>query len=157
MSADETCQSAEGGHGAAIERAVRALARRDQSAADVRAKLARAGISEAVQTDAVETLERIGYVDDGRFARERAARLAERAYGDDWIRADLDAHGIDAETANAAVDTLQPEAERAERAVSNAAGGGRAAARLARKGFSEGTIERFLTGGVAPEPPEGVG
>ena len=56
----------------AIDRAVRALARRDHSAAGLRAKLGRGGLTEQAQADAVETLERIGYVDDARFARERA-------------------------------------------------------------------------------------
>ena len=38
----------------------------------------RAGVSEDAQTDALETLERAGYVDDARFARDRAAH-ARRA------------------------------------------------------------------------------
>jgi regulatory protein len=127
----------------AIDRAVRALARRDHSSAGLRAKLGRAGLSDQAQVDAVETLERIGYVDDVRFAGGRAVRLAERGYGDDWIRADLAAHGVDAETVAAIVVALEPEVERAGRAVSGAAGAERAIRRLARRGFSEETIERL--------------
>jgi regulatory protein len=142
---------------AAIERAVRALARRDHSAAGLRAKLDRAGISEAVQADAVEALERIGYVDDGRFARDRALRLAERGYGDGWIRADLNAQGVAAEVAEAALEALEPEEARAAREVSKAGGGVRGAARLGRRGFAEETIERLLTRDVARDGAEGVG
>ena len=42
----------------------------------------------------VETLARVGYLDDERFARDRAAQLAGRGYGDEWIRADLEAQGV---------------------------------------------------------------
>jgi regulatory protein len=129
---------------AAIERAVRALARRDHSAAELEAKLERAGISEAAQADAVETLERIGYVDDGRFARDRAVRLAERGYGDEWIRADLDARGVAPEAADAALAVLEPEDERAERAASTAGDAVRGARLLARRGFSDDAIEHVL-------------
>jgi regulatory protein len=127
----------------AIERAVRVLARRDHSAADLRAKLDRTGLSDQAQTDAVETLERIGYVDDERFARDRAGRLAERGYGDDWIRADLEAQGVDAETVAASVAALEPEAERADRAAAGTGDAERCLRRLARRGFSEETIERL--------------
>jgi regulatory protein len=125
----------------AIDCAVRALAHRDHSSAALRAKLDRTGLSEEAQADTVKTLERIGYLDDARFARDRAVRLADRGYGDDWIRADLEAQGVDAETAAASVAALEPEDERADRA----AGSGdaeRRLRRLARRGFSEETIER---------------
>jgi regulatory protein len=142
---------------AAIERAVRALARHDHSAAELGAKLERAGISEAAQADAVETLERIGYVDDGRFARDRAVRLAERGYGDEWIRADLEARGVAPEAADAALAALEPEDERAERAAAKAGDAVRSARLLARRGFSDHAIEHVLARGVAHDRPEAVG
>jgi SOS response regulatory protein OraA/RecX len=138
----------------AIDRAVRALARRDHSAAGLRAKLRRAGLSEQAQADAVETLERIGYVDDERFARDRAVRLAERGYGDDWIRADLDAQGVDAETVAAIVAGLEPEDERADRAAAAGGDAERCLRRLARRGFSEETIERLAAALHADGPKE---
>ena len=142
---------------AAIERAVRALARRDHSAAELGAKLARAGVSEAVRVDAVETLERVGYVDDGRFACDRAARLAERGYGDAWIRADLDARGVTSEATEAALAALEPEDERGIRAASKAGDAVHQARLLARRGFSDDVIERVLARAVAHDPPEAVG
>lgn len=142
---------------AAIDRAVRALARRDHSAASLRAKLDRAGVSAVTQAEAVEALERVGYVDDSRFARDRAARLAERGYGDDWIRADLEAQGVAAETAAASVASLEPEDGRAERVAAKAGQGARTVRLLARRGFADETIERLLARGVAHDGPEGVG
>jgi regulatory protein len=141
----------------ALERAVQALARRDHSAASLKAKLDRAGISQDAQAHAVEALQRVGYVDDRRFAQDRAARLAERGYGDEWIQADLAGQGVDAETAAASLAGLEPESERAERVTSSAVDGVRAARLLARRGFSDETVERLLARGVAHDGGEGVG
>ena len=137
----------------AIDRSVRALARRDHSAASLRAKLGRAGVSEDAQTEALETLERAGYLDDARFARERAEHLAARGYGDDWIRADLDAQGVGGEAAADAVSALEPEAARARREWAKLEGGVRAAQKLARRGFAEETLDALL----AHDPATGVG
>ncbi len=137
----------------ALEKSVRALARRDHSAASLRAKLDRAGISDDAQADALETLARAGYVDDARFARDRAAHLAERGYGDEWIRMDLEAQGVAAEAAEPALAEVDPEAERAQREWVRLGGGLRAARTLARRGFSEETVETL----VAKDPGTGVG
>lgn len=138
----------------ALDRSIRALARRDHSAATLRAKLDRAGISPTAQTDAVETLERIGYVDDERFAHDRAAQLAERGYGNEWIRADLEAQGVDRELVGPALTSVQPELDRAARETAKAGGGLRSVRMLARRGFSEETLEVLLDEAVAAEPPE---
>jgi regulatory protein len=137
----------------ALENSVRALARRDHSAASLRAKLDRAGISDDAQADALETLARAGYIDDARFARARAAQLAGRGYGDEWIRMDLEAQGVAAEAAEPALAELDPEAERARREWVRLGGGLRAARTLARRGFSEEIIETL----VAKDPGTGVG
>ena len=79
------------------------------------------------RSDALDELERLGYLDDERTASLRAARLAERGYGDAYIRADLERRGLASEAALAA---LEPEAERAERQS------GRGEAWLARRGFA---------------------
>jgi regulatory protein len=142
---------------AAIERAVRALARRDHSAAELAAKLARSGVSEAVRADAVETLERVGYVDDRRFACDRAARLAERGYGDAWIRADLEARGVTSEAVEAALAAVEPEGERAVRTAAKAGDAARSARLLARRGFSDDVIECVLSRAVAQDRSEAVG
>jgi regulatory protein len=138
----------------ALDRSIRALARRDHSAATLRAKLDRAGISPTAQTVVVETLERIGYVDDERFAQDRAAQLAERGYGDEWIRADLEAQGVGRELVDPALTLLQPELDRAATEAANAGGGLRSVRMLARRGFSDETLEVLMDDAVAAEPHE---
>jgi regulatory protein len=136
----------------ALGRAVRALARRDHSAQSLRAKLERAGVSEPAQAEVVEALARAGYLDDERFARDRAAHLAVRGYGDDWIRADLDAQGIDPGAAEPAVAALEPERERAIREAVKLPSGAPGARTLARRGFSEESLEAVLARTVADNP-----
>jgi regulatory protein len=128
----------------ALDRAVRALARRDHSAASLRAKLERAGVSVEAQADALETLERAGYIDDRRFASARAEHLAARGYGDEWIRADLERQGVAAETVADALGGLEPEAQRARPEWEKLAGGAPAARTLGRRGFAAETIEALL-------------
>jgi regulatory protein len=141
----------------ALDRSVRALARRDHSAASLRAKLARAGLSAEAQTEALETLEHAGYLDDARFARDRAEELGARGYGDDWIRVDLEAQGVAAAMVADALAGLEPEVERALRQWTKLSGGVRAARTLARRGFAEETLEALLAGSVAQDPARGVG
>ena len=132
-------------HASALDRAVRALARRDHSTESLRAKLDRAGVSERAQEGAVETLARAGYLDDARFARDRAAQLASRGYGDLWVRADLEAQGVGAEAAEPALAALEPEAERAIREAERLGGGRNAARSLGRRGFSDESLERLVS------------
>ena len=58
-----------------LQVAVRALRHRDLSAAAVEARLERAGVGEPEREAALETLRRVGYVDDARFAERRARQL----------------------------------------------------------------------------------
>src|SRR4051795_1480182 len=80
-----------------IDVAARALRHRDRSRAQVAERLARAGVDDQQGVDALDTLERVGYVDDGRYAANRAAALAERGFGDAGIRHDLEQAGVQAE------------------------------------------------------------
>jgi regulatory protein len=127
-----------------VELAARALQHRDRSRRDVDERLARAGIDEERRNDALDTLERVGYVDDERFAAARAAALAGRGYGDIWIRHELAGHGIDLEAVTAAIGALAPEAERARSLVERLGRTSKTGARLARKGFSEDALEAAL-------------
>ena len=92
-----------------------ALRFRDRTAAELDARLEQRGVGEAEREQALETLERIGYVDDERFARTRAEQLAERGSGDALIRDDLERRGIAVELVEAAIEALEPERERAAR------------------------------------------
>jgi len=127
-----------------IEIAARALQHRDRSRRGIEERLARAGIDEDRRTDALDTLERVGYVDDGRFAGARAEALANRGYGDEWIRHDLGEHGVDAEAVAEAIGVLVPEAERAAALVARLGSTPKTGAQLARKGFGEDALEAAL-------------
>jgi regulatory protein len=144
---------ADAGRRDALDRAARALAKRDHSAASLRAKLDRAGIPERAQSEALDMLARAGYLDDGRFARDRAAHLAARGYGDEWIRADLEGQGVAADAVESALEQLELEAARARNEADRLGGGLRAARALARRGFSEESLEPL----VAQDPEPGVG
>jgi regulatory protein len=133
----------------AVETALRAVARRDQSSAQLRRRLDRRRLAPSDREEALGALERAGLVDDGRYAIRRAESLAERGHGDAAIRWRLEREGISAEHADAALATLEREADRARRLVAARRGGARAARELARRGFGEEAIEDALRGLVA--------
>lgn len=135
----------------ALATAARALRHRDHSARGLSVRLEAAGVTEAERREVVETLERIGYVDDERLACRRAAVLAERGWGDAAIAADLEQKGIDGELAAAAISTLESERERAAREVARRGPGRRTAAHLARRGFGEDVLELALDPPIAED------
>src|SRR5262245_44913715 len=136
-----------------IDLAAEALRHRDRSRRQIDERLARAGVEEDSRADALDTLERIGYVDDARFAGQRAASLADRGYGDEAIRLLLAGDGVGAEAAGEAVAALRPEAERAAELVASLGASPKTAARLARKGFGEDAVEA-AAGGFATDGSE---
>jgi regulatory protein len=136
------------GRGDALDLAVRALRHRDRAAADVDARLEQAGVDEDERRETLDALQRLGYVDDERFAAARARTLAARGQGDEAIRFDLRRQGVGEEEAEAALGTLEAERTRAETIVA-ARGRGPATARfLARRGFGPEAVEAA----VAPDP-----
>jgi regulatory protein len=136
-----------------IDLAAEALRHRDRSRRQIDERLARAGVDDDRRTDALAALERIGYVDDARFAGRRAASLAERGYGDEAISAFLVAEGIPTDLIGEAVGALRPETERAAELVASLGASPRTAARLARKGFGEDAVEA-AAGGFATDGSE---
>ena len=136
-----------------IDLAAEALRHRDRSRSQIDERLARSGVEDDRRADALDALERIGYVDDARFAGQRAASLAERGYGDEAIAALLAADGVAAEVIAEAVEALRPEAERAAEIVARLGASPRTAARLARKGFGEDAVEA-AAGGFATDGSE---
>jgi SOS response regulatory protein OraA/RecX len=110
-------------------------------------------VSEEARENALEALERAGYVDDARFAVARAEQLAARGYGDEWIRADLEEQGVAPVVAGNAIAALEAEAARALRQWAKLPEGAAAARTLARRGFAEETLEALL----ARDPSAGVG
>jgi regulatory protein len=130
---------------AARDTAARALSRRDRSEAELAAELARRGVDEPRRAEAVETMRSLGYLDDARYATSRACALAERGYGDEGIRWDLEGRGLARELVEAAVAELEPESARAHAVAARLGGGSRAARALAAKGFSTDSIEATVT------------
>jgi SOS response regulatory protein OraA/RecX len=107
--------------------ALRALRAADRSRSELDARLEQRGFDGDERQRALDELERLGYLDDERTAVARAERLADRGYGDAYIRADLESRGLSAEAGLAAIP---PESERASRFA------GRGAAWLGRRGFA---------------------
>jgi regulatory protein len=124
----------------ALAIATRALARREHSRRSLRERLLRAGVGESDLEHALAELERVGLLDDARFARERARVLAERGKGDAAIRFDLERAGVDAVEMEGALAELEPERERAERLVGRRGGGPATARLLAGRGFDEDVV-----------------
>jgi regulatory protein len=137
-----------------IELAAQALRHRDRSRQQVEERLERAGVGEDLRRDTLDTLERVGYLDDERFALARAASLAERGYGDDGIRHLLAGDGVPPAAIDLAVSQLQPEPERAAQIVRERGSSARTAAQLARKGFAEESVETALGPAFAEDGAE---
>ncbi len=128
----------------AVETALRALRHRDRTVAELDARLRDRGVGEDARHEALETLARIGYLDDERFARTRAEQLAGRGTGDALIRHDLEGRGIDPELVVAALDALEPERARAERIVAGRGRSGKTARYLASRGFGADALEAVI-------------
>jgi SOS response regulatory protein OraA/RecX len=132
-----------------LEIAAAALRHRDRSRREVEERLARAGVDADERDDALETLERLGYLDDTRFAAGRAEALAARGFGDEAIRHDLAEHGVAAEAVEAALGALAPESARAQELVERLGATAKTAAALTRKGFALESLEAALGGEIA--------
>jgi SOS response regulatory protein OraA/RecX len=130
-----------------LETALRALRHRDRSVAELEARLEERGVEAPERRRALETLERIGYVDDERLARSRAARLAGRNAGDELIRHDLEGRGIDAAGIEAALAGLEPEFERAAAIVATRGRNDKTARYLASRGFGADIVDDVVAAG----------
>jgi regulatory protein len=131
----------------AVEQALRALRHRHRSAAELNLRLEQRGVGEAERKQALETLERVGYVDDERFACTRAEQLAIRGSGDALIRHDLEGRGLAPEHVEEALAALEPERERAARIAAQRGRSVKTARYLASRGFDVDALEAI----VAPE------
>jgi regulatory protein len=124
----------------ALAVATRALARREHSRRSLRERLQRAGVGEGEAEEVLAELERLGLLDEGRFARERARVLAERGKGDAAIRFDLERSGVSVAAVEEALARLDPEHERAERLVERRGATPATARLLAGRGFDEDVV-----------------
>jgi SOS response regulatory protein OraA/RecX len=136
----------------ALAVAARALRRQDLSERGIAERLARASVAPAAVEESLAVLSRAGLVDDARFARARAGSLAERSYGDAAIRHDLGRQGVAPEVIEAALESLEAEAERARRLVERRGPGVGTARYLASKGFGEEALEAAAGADFASDP-----
>lgn len=110
----------------ALRLAARALRHRDLSRHALAERL-----PAPAREEALDALERSGYLDDERSAAARAAFLARRGWGDEAIRARLEQEGFAGEALQAGLAGLEPEPERARGFL----GRGRSERWLAARGF----------------------
>lgn len=131
-----------------IDLAAKALRQGDRSRHEIDEKLARAGIGADARAESLDTLERLGYVDDDRFAVDRAVALAARGYGDAYIEFELERHGLAAESVARALAVLEPEPDRAREQLAWLGASlptlAKAVARLSRKGFADESLEGIV-------------
>jgi len=129
----------------AMSRALNLLGYRARSEAEIRTRLRRREFGDETIEAVIVRLRELGYVDDEEFARN-AARQRARKYGPRRVNADLRKSGVDAETAQRAVEEEFAQHSELEDALSAAArryntGGSDADARrvygfLTRRGYS---------------------
>lgn len=112
--------------GRALRAGVRALRYRDLSRRALAERL-----PASAREEALDALERSGYLDDARAAAGRAAALAARGWGDEAIRVRLEGEGFAGDALAAAVAGLEPEHERSRRLLAQ----GRNERWLAARGF----------------------
>ena len=141
----------------AVATAAASLRRRALTERELEERLERRGVRRSDRQDAVKVLGDAGYLDDARFAAARAESLAERGSGDALIRHDLETRGVEAETVEAALAALAPEAERARELVRRRGAGAATARRLASRGFAPDAVEEALAEHVARNGDDVVG
>lgn len=112
--------------GTARDRALNLLSFRDRSRRELEQRLLRAGYEPDEVVEALEGLERVGLVDDDRFARAVVEQHAgRRLSGRRAVAAALSAKGVDRDTAEAVLADLDDpgaERERAEELARSRAG-----------------------------------
>ena len=96
----------------AIDLAYKAVARRDLTVAELRARLERKHVSPEAIDDAVAELEETGFLDDARYAIQFAEDKRElEQWGTDRIAQDLRRRGIAAPLIEAAVSSHDRDSE----------------------------------------------
>ncbi|MDQ4006168.1 MAG: recombination regulator RecX [Actinomycetota bacterium] len=93
------------------ERALRLLSVRSRSRTELMHRLRRAGYESEEIEEALSDLERVGLIDDERFAREVAEDRRKRGYGPRAGMAALRQKGVDRAVAERVVEESQPEDE----------------------------------------------
>jgi regulatory protein len=143
----------------ATEACLRLLAARARSRPELEQALQRKGFSERVREEALGKLRGYGYVDDARFARDKAASLLSGGkLGPEGVLRRLEAHGLGEDAARQALSeasgAVEFDALATARQVLEKRGlagrplepkeRARAGRLLHSRGFSEDVIQRLL-------------
>ena len=139
----------------ALDRAGRALAARDMTEAQLEKKLLTAGYPEKTVAKVMDMLTRYDFVSDERYAERYVSGRSSR-YGRNRILRELRFKGVSEETAKEALEDLPEEVEReaalrqarklcARRDLADPAERRKAAAALARRGFSWDIVSGVLS------------
>jgi len=154
------------GADAALRAALRLLAARSRSRQELRIALQRRGFSASQQNATLARLDSLGYLDDRRFARQRAATLLSGGFGPRAVVGRLIAQGLSDEEARRGLrdgesqigfDELESARTLLRKRQLEGAKDRKSLARAVRllgaRGFSEKVIERLT--GELPLDPEG--
>jgi regulatory protein len=151
----------------ALETALKLLSIRARSRRELKQALARKGFGEGHQDSALTRLSEMGYLDDARFALERASSLLRKGrLGPRAVVHRLCAHGLSKEEASRALAQAESALEitplDAARGLLRSKGllgralqskeRARAERMLRARGFAESTIEAVLGPPLDPEP-----
>lgn len=135
----------------AYDKALTLLVRREHSARELKAKLARRGMDAEESAAAVARLQSRDFQNDSRFGEMLVRSRLEGGYGERWIVAELRTHGIAEDQARALVAAAEPDwPELIRRQLRRRFGGTRPgdpaarnkrAAFLLRRGFDASTVK----------------
>lgn len=90
----------------AVGKGIDLLSRREQSARELKGKLARKGYEKQETEEALEQLQRSSYQSDERFAQVLARSRASQGHGPRRIFAELKSHGIADALISSAIDAV---------------------------------------------------
>lgn len=127
----------------ALTKATRMLARRPLPRTLLEERLERKGVAPAALEEAVDVLEQAHYLNDHAYSLGRAQGLAERGYGDAAVRHILEQEKVASELIEEALDSLEPELERARAITRSIPDRKKLLGRLARRGFDPEIVERI--------------
>ena len=131
-------------------KAVALLALRERSRAELTRALSSRGFAQADVETALARVVALGYLDDGRVAAARAARLLGEGKSRGEIERRLSGQGIEPTLAQKAVRSQAEASGQSDEATARALltarhlGGPKAARFLARRGFDEALIRRLV-------------
>jgi regulatory protein len=103
-----------------VARQMRSLSRSSKSVAEIRKRLAEAGVDEEDQNTVIETLIKYSFLDDQRFAEEFVRLKSSQGFGIFRIRRQLQERGVNEETVEIAItneNLEEHQKELLERAV----------------------------------------